>query len=31
MRPVETFQEWERGMKESGGGGEFKHKTFDTL
>jgi hypothetical protein len=29
---LEIFQEWEeRGMKETGGGSEFKHDIFDIL
>jgi hypothetical protein len=28
---LKQIQECERGMKESEGGGEFKHDTFDTL
>jgi hypothetical protein len=32
MIHVETIQEWGRGgIKENGGGGEFKYDIFDTL
>jgi hypothetical protein len=32
MIPVETIPEWrEEGMKENGGGGEFKYDIFDIL
>jgi hypothetical protein len=28
---LKLFQEWEWGINESGGGGEFKYDIFDTL
>jgi hypothetical protein len=28
---LKLFQEWSRGVKESGGGGEFKYDIFDIL
>jgi hypothetical protein len=31
IRPVETIQEWEKRVKENGGGGEFKYDIFYIL